>query len=159
MVGRRRLVLANPSAGLWACQSRHELIAECEGEVTMISTEHLLFIEPRGEASATPLVDYLTRRMTAAFRAAEPSFYVFFGFHRCVCGARSSNRDYFLPSGEKTNSLCVHYLAYHRQEVSNEQLERVAGLCYGELDPSEHELEGTRSSSSHVGKAGLDWLI
>ena len=115
--------------------------------MTMISTEHLLFIEPKGEASATPLIDYLTRRMTAAFRAAEPSPYCFAGHHQCVCGASSSACDYFLPSGEKTNSLCVHYLTYRRQEVPNEQLERVAALCYGELDPSQHELQGTRAHS------------
>jgi hypothetical protein len=125
----------------------------------MISDNVLLFIEPQEPASTAPLVDHLTRRITAAYRAAKPSRYFYGGFHQCVCGAHSSNCDYFLPDGDKTNSLCVHYLAHHRQEVPNKQLARVAALKYGEADPSEDELQGRRwrgnRPSDFFGKARL----
>jgi hypothetical protein len=34
----------------------------------MISNQRLLYIEPRHAASAVPLIDHFTRKMTAAFR-------------------------------------------------------------------------------------------
>jgi hypothetical protein len=37
----------------------------------MISSKLVLFIEPRQPASATPVIDYITRRMSAAFRQAR----------------------------------------------------------------------------------------
>lgn len=39
----------------------------------MVSGDGLLFIEPPGPASEEPVIDRLTRRMTAAFRAARPA--------------------------------------------------------------------------------------
>jgi HEAT repeat protein len=122
----------------------------------MISDADLLFIEPWGllarwTAVCSPRIDHLTRQMTAAFRAAQPSTYAFGGVHKCVCGAHSSNCDYFLPDGQKTNSLCVHYLAYHRRAVPKQQLARVAALPYGEADPSEDELRGRRWHGNRPG--------
>lgn len=110
----------------------------------MISAKDLLFIEPKRPASSAPVLDHLTRQMTAAYRAAHPSPYCYAGTHTCVCGVRSSACDYFLPNAEKTNSLCVHYMAYHREEVPHEQLERVAALRYGEIEPAAEELQGGR---------------
>ena len=111
----------------------------------MKSTQDLLFIEPDQPASLTPLIDRLTRQMAAAFRRARPSDYVDFGFHTCSCGAESSCIEYFLSNGWVTNSLCIHYLAYHRHEVPNEQLEKVATLDEGEKEPSDGELQPPRS--------------
>lgn len=121
----------------------------------MVSPKDLLFIEPKLAASAAPLIDDLTRRMAAAHRVAERSPYCFAGVHRCVCGALSKSFDLILPNGEKTNSLCVHYLAHHRQEVPSDQLARVAGLNYGEADPSEVELRGT----GHDDNSTQGWSI
>lgn len=103
----------------------------------MISVVDLLFIEPREPASASPVIDALTRRMTAAYRAAQPGRAVYGGVHHCVCGEASTNQDYILTDGEKTNSLCVRYLAFHRGEVPPEQLRRVAARSADEADPTE----------------------
>jgi hypothetical protein len=108
----------------------------------MISDEGLLYIEPSAPASATPLIDHLTRKMTAAFRSAGPSPGGWCGVHECVCGAVSTNRDYRLPSGETTNSLCVHYVAHHRSEVPPHQLARITAFTFGEIDPNDYELQG-----------------
>jgi HEAT repeat protein len=130
-----------------------------KGNWIMISDKDLLFIEPQAPASSAPLIDSLTRRMTAAYRFAQPSSYHFCGVHQCICGACSSSCDYFLPDGVKTNSLCVHYLAYHREAVPGRQMARVAKLKFGEADPSEEELRGGRwrgnRPSDYFGKAKL----
>ncbi len=105
----------------------------------MISQEGVLFIEPSAQISSEPVVDHLTRKMTAAFRLAE-DVARFRGFHVCKCGVFSDNAEWRLPSGEETNSLAVHYLAYHRAEVPEEQLAKVEALTYGEAEPTEEEL-------------------
>jgi hypothetical protein len=102
----------------------------------------LLFIVPGQPASPTPVIDGITRKMCAAFRKARPSDYGYGGVHVCYCGATSSACDYYLPSGDLTNSLCVHYLAHHRADVDEEQLVTVEGFTSGEAEPSEQELQG-----------------
>jgi hypothetical protein len=39
------------------------------------------------------------------------------GFHRCVCGAESSDCEYLITRNVATNSLAAHYLQYHRDEI------------------------------------------
>jgi hypothetical protein len=96
--------------------------------MTIDDNEHLLFIEPTQPASKIFVVDELTEKMKFAFAQARPSSYAFRGWHTCVCGATSDNRDYFLPNGQKTNYLAVHYLEYHRDEIPESELEKVRAL-------------------------------
>jgi|ERR1051326_1657939 hypothetical protein len=104
--------------------------------------KYLLYIEPKDIRSATPLVDELTKRMTAALRKAKAG-QCFMGFHTCNCGAHSSSCDFILPSGVQTNSLCIHYLAYHRPEVPRIELSKVLlNTTEEEAIPTEHELTG-----------------
>jgi hypothetical protein len=124
----------------------------------MISTEDLLFVEPAESASATPIIDQITRKMCGAFRkATECRWYN--GWHECFCGALSTPCDYSLPNGEVTNALCVHYVAHHRSEVPPPQLAKVGALSFGEADPSGDELQSpetvlTRVRSSVEGSLG-----
>ena len=131
----------------------------------MVDDRLLLFIEPSKSPSKEPLIDELTRKMTASFRKGIKGLEYFSlpqnlsgdkvhkigdrffienhgyrGFHSCKCGATSGNANYLLVNGEITNSLCIHYLAYHRDEISNEQLERVKALNDGEEAPVLKEL-------------------
>lgn len=105
-------------------------------------TPRLLFIEPERPASTTPVLDAITRRMCAAFRKSRPSDYAFGGVHVCCCRAISSCTDHILPRGEVTNSLCVHYVAHHRDEVPRRELALVERLDSGEAEPIERELLG-----------------
>lgn len=54
------------------------------------------------------------------------------GVHICVCGKASENQDILLwnyPDKKfTTNTLCVHYLKYHRKEVPQKELENVKEL-------------------------------
>jgi hypothetical protein len=118
----------------------------------VIKETDFLYIEPREQATSTPLIDALTRKMAAAFRLGVESLYSTKGFHLCRCGAASSNCDYQLPNGEWTNSLCVHYLAHHRSEVPQAQLDKVAALTYGEAEPNENELRSPKEM--HQTKSG-----
>ena len=111
-------------------------------------TDDLLFIEPREIAAEDPLLDELTGQMAAAFRSATPPTHSYCGFHVCSCGAHSLPHDLILPNGLVTNSLCVHYLAYHRSEVRVEDIAKIRTLGCGVVDPSEYELHGPRLVSA-----------
>lgn len=111
----------------------------------MITSKGILMIEPYWTADV-PLIDELTRKMTAAWRQRRESEYGFKGFHRCSCGATSDNRDHWVGGGEGllTNSLCVHYLAFHRNDIPQEELAKVRALNFGEEEPNERELSTPR---------------
>lgn len=106
----------------------------------MICEQGVLYIEPSARVSVEPVIDEITRKMTSAFRLGIPGL-GYRGVHTCACGVKSSNCDYTLPNGEQTNSLCVHYLAFHRDEVPVSQLEKVRRLNFGEAEPTEGELK------------------
>lgn len=77
----------------------------------------MLYIVPKNEPSEQPIIDELTMKMVAAFRKATLSQIQSYGSHYCLCGARCDGTDWILPNGTGTNSLCVHYLAYHRARL------------------------------------------
>ena len=142
----------------------------------MINEDLLLFIEPKNPPSKKPLIDSLTKKMTASFRKGKrgvekvgnseeivKSFNEFKkmmiktheklkelvinkkidetimkkhkenkseiiiindnlcfetdtgyrGFYTCSCGRSSDCCNFLLKNNEITNSLCIHYLAYH----------------------------------------------
>lgn len=118
----------------------------------MIDQRGLLYIEPQQPPLTEPVVDELTLKMAAALNhRIDTGVYQggqfsrggrTRGWHTCSCGACSGNVDYWLPGGEITNSLAVHYLAYHRHEVPPQQLERVRKLPCGQEPPSDKQLMG-----------------
>lgn len=97
------------------------------------------------------------------------------GCHSCSCGhAGSSNQDYLIQtkdsrasvklfsdnsffSGDEsktataqaviTNSLCVHYLACHRDDVSEDVLQHILFLEGEEVEPTPEELHLPKDSS------------
>lgn len=153
----------------------------------MVDLELLLFIEPKNKASKKPIMDSLTRKMTASLRlgiggaemdedkcdkmatsiddcfakskhdyrsyvieiptSSKYNFVVnngWMGLHPCTsCDYKvsSDSHNYSLSNLEVTNSLCIHYLAFHRDEISKDQLQRVAALFDGEEEPTEDELK------------------
>jgi hypothetical protein len=123
----------------------------------MVSDDYLLFIEPELPATATPVVDGITRRLCAACRKATECAWAN-GYHECFCGALSSSSNYRLPNGECTNSLCVHYVAHHRAEVPAAQLARVGALAEGEASPTEGELQGPEKVLARV-RASLKYSV
>ena len=90
--------------------------------------KHVLFIEPEHCASKEPVLDAITEKMKQAMARARPSDVLYRGWHFCKCGARSEHNDYILHTGQITNSLAVHYLEYHRDEVPEGEIEKVLKL-------------------------------
>jgi hypothetical protein len=122
-----------------------------------------LMMEPRAQVAPTPIIDSLTRRVAAAMRKAEKSDYGYRGspkeavrgMHHCTgkgCGVASDNHDYFITiSGVRylTNSLAVHYVAYHRHEISPAQMALIQALPDEEVDPTESELAHPGKDKPH----------
>ena len=88
----------------------------------------ILFVEPQLAASKEPVRDELSAKMREAMRRARQSDYAAAGVHFCTCGAASDNVDWILPTGHITNSLAVHYLEFHRDEIPQKELEKVRKL-------------------------------
>ena len=115
----------------------------------------LLYIEPQRPRSAQPTVnnftEFLDRLMeVAVWRARDqrerrdipPTERVLYGIvgadgswtprcgtrgvHVCVCGAMSFSYDIYLGYGLFTNSLAMHYLQYHWDEVPEEERRKLS---------------------------------
>lgn len=116
-----------------------------------INKNLLLFIEPTKPPSINPILDKYTKKMVFALQRAKRGTYPYyrkiangdlshfsegdgyFGTHQCSCGFEMVvNSQVFLYKDEITNCYAAHYLAWHRSEVPEEQLERVDRLVSDE---------------------------
>ena len=102
----------------------------------------ILYIHPKNTPSEEPVEDELTELVRDNFEAAvaigccggNDSFITgtsFMGVHQCTgltCDAYSESCDYLLPYGIITNSLCVHYIQYHRDEIPENELQKIRQL-------------------------------
>ena len=98
----------------------------------------ILFIEPKN-CSKNPIIDELTIKMFNAMGDHLIKGVVnhkgdfikglkTMGLHECICGKVSRSYDILLDSGQATNFLSAHYLAFHRDEVPEEELQKVRNL-------------------------------
>jgi len=110
----------------------------------VIDPDGLMMIHVGRTTSAQPVMDNLTCMMAAALRASHRSERVCRGAHRCACGARSDNHIYTLPDGCTTNSLAVHYLAFHRADVPAAELAKVLALGCPTVEPTASELQAPK---------------
>ena len=104
------------------------------------SNKVLLFIEPKNNKSEKPVIDDLTIKMFLILKrnvdnvgtVMHKGYFApgigTMGLHECVCGATSHSCDYLLDGIIATNWLCVHYLAYHRDEIPKEEIEKLNQL-------------------------------
>lgn len=112
----------------------------------------LLFIEPKETRSQEPIVDRITIKMfnlimknlenrgVAGSRGFTTGLATM-GVHTCICGAHSTSCDYMINNTIATNSLCVHYLAYHRDEVPQSHIDVIETLdASDELDEKDHDM-------------------
>jgi hypothetical protein len=104
------------------------------------SRKVLLFIHPSQQASERPVIDVITLKVAyqltnhthtgvvednGEFEVNQRTK----GWHECTgCGEKSLNYDFMLPCGLATNSLAVHYIAYHRQEVPQREINKIWGM-------------------------------
>lgn len=107
----------------------------------MVNTDGLLFFEPSSVVSEQPVIDALTRKLTAAWRTRR-RVVSYNGLHQCACGILSDDSDWAVGTEPQwsTNALCLHYLAYHRCEVPAQELAKVDALPESDAEPTEQEL-------------------
>lgn len=108
----------------------------------MIKPDGLLMIEPLNKGSENPIIDDYTCLATYALRL-QIMGQAYRGFHVCKCGAHSDNRDRTY-NGIETNSLIVHYVAMHRDEVPQAELDKLLQVP-GKLYPTPKEIYGKMS--------------
>lgn len=89
-------------------------------------------IEPGGPKAGVAVRDEITAGFRSVFNAAlaieQPWGGGYRGFHICGCGEMSGNHDIRLPSGHLTNSLAMHYLEFHRDDVPAEEIIKLIEL-------------------------------
>lgn len=95
----------------------------------MIKTnlKYFLFIEPTNK-KCNEINDYITEHAELIYSKKKNTPERFKGFHTCVCGEKSSSMNYSVRINGKTliiNSLMVHYLKYHREEVPEHQIDLI----------------------------------
>lgn len=118
---------------------------------------HLMMIEPT-VAPTAPIVDDLTRRAAFVLATAESGKRRYRGWHQCTgsgCHAMSDNTDH-LVGGMTTNSLLVHYVTCHRDEIPPTEFIRLreAIVAHGGqgVEPTQEQLTGVRAE---IGRRGV----
>jgi hypothetical protein len=95
----------------------------------VIDPNGFLMIEP-SKRGHTAIYDWATCRVAALLNSAREGTR-WRGWHTCVCGAGSGCCDLWVKIGDKelkTNSLAVHYMACHRDEVPADQMKLIEAL-------------------------------
>jgi len=96
--------------------------------VINLDSQHLLYIEPKGEVSEELTDSPELHKLAAAWRNKKAENYGYRGWHTCSCGARSDNKDWRVcidGKEYKTNSLALHYLESHYDEIPASELEKL----------------------------------
>jgi hypothetical protein len=110
----------------------------------MINENGFLMIEPK-KKGRTVIIDDITMKVTAILRKAKEVAH-YKGSHTCICGAKSGSADLVVKvCGRRlgTNSLAVHYVACHRNEIPRVQLRMIVESRYSYREnPTMQELVG-----------------
>ncbi len=112
----------------------------------------ILYLQPKLPPSERPTIDSLTRKLTAALKNPKeqgsivngtfvPNLYSL-GCYKCTCGkAIYASQDFRISDGLITNSVALHYAAYHRCEISKEEIFSIELALENEEEPSYSDLE------------------
>jgi hypothetical protein len=88
------------------------------------SNKYLLQIHPNGLCSKDPINDDLTVKMEILLKNARKGTQ-YRGFHTCTgCGKMGGSCD-LIVGPYITNSLAVHYLRWHRNDVPLSEIEKL----------------------------------
>lgn len=92
----------------------------------MIRTDDdsLMMIEPEYHGDVDSINDELTQIAIDVFNKCKTGN-AYKGCHKCKCGKYSDNYDYYTPKGLLTNSLLVHYVQHHRDEIPRSEIAKL----------------------------------
>jgi hypothetical protein len=85
---------------------------------------YLMFVEPKDSPNEF-IDDELTQLAMEVWNGCKPIAVSYRGFHTCSCGVQSTNRNYVTKGGNVTNSLLIHYVARHREEIPEEEIDKL----------------------------------
>jgi len=88
-----------------------------------IDDDHLMMIEPVSAATDS-IDDEITKKAKSVLELCTKGL-SWRGVHRCFCGELSDNVDHITLNGLKTNSLLVHYVEFHRDEVPQSEIDKL----------------------------------
>jgi hypothetical protein len=96
----------------------------------------LLFIEPSSKIKESDMSEYIwlvelfkyAKRGCGEIMNNEWTCDQYMGAHQCRCGKRSESRDFLFSNNMFTNSLCLHYLQWHRDEIPEIEFEKLKQL-------------------------------
>ena len=104
-------------------------------------------LRPKSLPAKKPIIDSLTRKVTASIVwAIEEANRInhFVNGPQCTCrcgGATTPHRYFVLSNGEWIKPYAIHVIAYHRHELTDDDLRFAESLMDGENDPSEAGME------------------
>jgi hypothetical protein len=94
-----------------------------------LSDDYLMMIEPENEPN-DPVFDDLSQLSKFVFLEAKENGR-YRGFHFCTgedCNSKSDNVQWVLPTGHITNSLIIHYISMHRDEVPESEINKLIDI-------------------------------
>jgi hypothetical protein len=91
-----------------------------------------MMIEPENDATL-PMEDELTDKAKELWESRTEGVHSR-GFHTCVCGETSDNIDWKI-NGVTTNSLLIHYVQCHRDEIPESEIVKLR-MLHGNLFPN-----------------------
>lgn len=89
-----------------------------------LDSKSFMMIEPQKQKTE-PLSDELVKKAKLIKQSLKTESYMTKGFHICKCGECSDNRIYKTLIGRETNSLLVHYVKCHREEIPESELKKL----------------------------------
>jgi len=111
----------------------------------MVTIPTLFLSGPVRPPSTSPYLDRLTLRVTAAWRSRTQETAATRGSVQvCTCGALPVAGETYIIGSKNTrlrvDALCVHRVAYHRDELTPHQFDLLVRLGKTEELPTEEEL-------------------
>lgn len=118
-------------------ETAHRVLLEIEKGVTVNFNQTtydalgVLYIEPK-YIRKKPIIDDVTKKMLWLWHHKVETGLNNFGSHVCSCGISSDSCEHLLVSPDgtffMTNSLCVHYVVFHRSEISKSEWKKINRL-------------------------------
>lgn len=96
-----------------------------------VTDKYFMMIEPDkiGKPSNCPIEDELTEKVEFIFSNCKPTT-SYRGWHTTNCGKMSDNKDWQLPNGMITNSLCCYYIKYYRPFIPETEIMKIESIFY-----------------------------
>ena len=92
-----------------------------------LEDKYFMMIEPTSEKCSEPIDDDITKK-AKKIKSMIVKINRFRGIHTSACGEHSDNRDHICPNGMITNSLMVHYIECHRDEVPQTEIDKLNAM-------------------------------